>query len=38
MPGRSRHECYCTLSATNRNSPSALETSSRIDFLPSFFS
>jgi hypothetical protein len=28
---------YCTLSATNRNSPSALETSSRTDFLPSFF-
>src|SRR5882757_6051721 len=28
---------YCTLNATNRNSPSALETSSRMDFLPSFF-
>ena len=31
-------DCYCTLSATNRNSPSALDTSSRTDFLPSFFS
>src|SRR5882724_12024080 len=29
---------YCTLSATKRNSPSALDTSSRMDFLPSFFS
>jgi hypothetical protein len=28
---------YCTLSATNRNSPSAFDTKSRIDFLPSFF-
>src|ERR1700732_4561136 len=29
---------YCTLSATNRNSPSALDTSSSTDFLPSCFS
>jgi hypothetical protein len=29
---------YCTLSATNRSSPSAFDTSSRMDFLPSFFS
>jgi hypothetical protein len=29
---------YCTLSATNRNSPSPFETSSRADFLPSFLS
>jgi hypothetical protein len=29
---------YCTLSATNRSSPSALDTSNRTDFLPSFFS
>ncbi len=29
---------YCTLSATKRSSPSALDTSSRMDFLPSFFS
>jgi hypothetical protein len=28
---------YCTLSATNRNSPSAFDTSNRTDFLPSFF-
>ena len=28
---------YCTLSATKRNSPSAFDTSSRTDFLPSFF-
>src|SRR6185312_14435141 len=41
FPGASDHRkrhAYCTLSATNRNSPSALETSSRTDFLPSFFS
>ncbi len=42
-PGNDDTECvvtrpYCTLSATKRNSPSALDTSSRMDFLPSFFS
>jgi hypothetical protein len=29
---------YCTLSATNRSSPSAFDTSSSTDFLPSFLS
>ena len=29
---------YCTLSATNRNSPSPFETNSSTDFLPSFLS
>ncbi len=29
---------YCTLSATNLNSPSPFETSSSTDFLPSFLS
>ncbi|MEN3350872.1 MAG: hypothetical protein V7632_4507 [Bradyrhizobium sp.] len=29
---------HCTPSATNRSSPSPLETSSSTDFLPSFFS
>ncbi len=31
-------QSYCTLSATKRSSPSAFDTSSRTDFLPSFLS
>ena len=38
LPQRFAPTAYCTLSATNRSSPSAFETSSRTDFLPSFFS
>src|ERR1700688_3817365 len=37
-PGNDDFAPYCPLSATNRNSPSAFDTSSRTDFLPSFFS
>src|SRR5262249_49877009 len=33
-----RSRAYCTLSATKRSSPSAFDTSSSADFLPSFFS
>src|SRR5437016_4033210 len=35
---RHRRCLYCSDSATNRTSPSALATSSRADFLPSFLS
>ena len=36
-PGQDDSDVYCTLSATKRSSPSAFETSSSTDFLPSFF-